>query len=70
MIGWHLLKNRADLDALAQDLEVEPKPIAWTYPCWVFEHANYDESTGLEVVERADLERMLAALLNARYPTD
>ena len=71
-IGWKLLKNTLDYKAVEAELldeayhEYHLNSIAAIkireYPCFVFVHACYDESTDIEILCRDDLEKMLLAI--------
>jgi hypothetical protein len=66
VISWNLFKSKEDLDAFLSDgdmgAELHDKEKEITFPCWGFTFAYYDGSTGLEIVTKKDLERMLASV--------
>jgi hypothetical protein len=66
MISWDLFESKDDLDAFLSDgdidAELHDKEKEITFPCWGFTFAYYDESTGLEILTKKDLERMLASV--------
>jgi len=66
VISWDLFNSREALYGFLSDsdtgAELHDKEKKITFPCWGFTFAYYDESTGLEIVTKEDLERMLAAV--------
>lgn len=64
MITWDLFKSQDDLYGYLKEsgatLREEEREVS--FPCWGFTFAYFDESTGLEIVTKKDLERMLEAV--------
>ena len=69
MITWDLFNSQEELDGFLSDsdtgAELHNKQKKITFPCWGFTFAYYDESTGLEIVTKEDLERMLVSVSGA-----
>ncbi len=64
MITWDLFESQFDLDDYLKDigdtLHQPEKEI--TFPCWGFTFIYYDQSHGVEIVAKTDLERMMLVL--------